>query len=191
MAQYLALLRGVNVGGKNLIRMADLKSSFEDQGFRNVATYIASGNVLFESPERSAARLTQQIEDLINAAFNYYQAIVVIRTKAQMRSIVERAPKGFGSQPSRYRSDALFLKPPASAAAVLESLPTKEGVDQAHAGPGVIYWSRLASRASSSRISRVASMPIYKSMTIRSWSTTVKLAELLDARRARNPAIKA
>ena len=180
MAQYIALLRGINVGGKNLIRMADLKTSFEDQGLRSVSTYIASGNVLFESSERSAARLTQQIEHLLSAAFNHYKASVVLRTKAQMRSVVERAPKGFGSQPSRYRSDVLFLMPPARASAVLKSLPTKEGVDQAKAGPGVIYWSRLASRASSSRLSRVASMPIYKSMTIRSWSTTVKLAELMD-----------
>jgi uncharacterized protein (DUF1697 family) len=179
MARYVALLRGINVGGKNLIKMADLKASFEDQGFRNVTTYIASGNVLFESPERSAARLTQQIEDLISTAFNHYKASVVLRTKAQMRSVVERAPKGFGSQPSRYLSDVLFLKPPVRAAAVLKSLPTKEGVDQAHAGQGVIYWSRLASRASSSRLSRVASMPIYKSMTIRSWSTTVKLVKLM------------
>jgi len=179
MAQYVALLRGINVGGKNQIRMADLKACLEEGGFENVATYIASGNVLFESGERSAARLTQRIEGLLSARFNHYLASVVLRTKAQMRSVVERAPKGFGSQPSRYLSDVLFLKPPARASAVLKSLPTKEGVDQAHAGPGLIYWSRLASRASSSRVSRVASMPIYKSMTIRSWSTAVKLAELM------------
>jgi uncharacterized protein (DUF1697 family) len=74
----------------------------------------------------------------------------------------------------------VFLKTPARASAVLKGLPTKEGMDQAHAGQGVIYWSRLASRASSSRLSRVASMPIYKSMTIRSWSTTVKLVKLMD-----------
>ncbi len=180
MPVYVALLRGINVGGKNMISMADLKASFEDQGFQNVTTYIASGNVLFESPERSAAKLTQQVEHQISAAFNHYQASVVLRTKAQMRSIVEKAPKGFGSQPSRYLSDVLFLKPPARASAVLTGLPTTEGVDQAHAGPGVIYWSRLASRASSSRVSRVASMPIYKSMTIRSWSTTTRLLQMMD-----------
>jgi uncharacterized protein (DUF1697 family) len=181
MARYVALLRGINVGGKNLIKMADLKASFEDQGFRNVTTYIASGNVFFESPERSGARLTQQIEQLLGAAFDHYQASVVVRSQAQMRSVVERAPKGFGSQPSLYRSDALFLMPPARAAAVLQGLPTKDGVDEAHAGPGVIYWSRLASRASSSRLSQVASMPIYKRITIRSWTTTAKLVELMDA----------
>jgi len=178
MAQYVALLRGINVGGKNLIKMADLKACFEDQAFENVATYIASGNVFFDSGERSAVKLTQQIEKALSKRFGY-SATVVIRSSSQMRSVVEKAPKGYGSQPGRYLSDVVFLRPPLRPAAILKSLPTKEGVDQAHAGPGVIYWSRQASRASSSRLSRVASMPIYKSMTIRSWSTTVKLSELV------------
>ncbi len=181
MARYVALLRGINVGGKNMIKMADLKAAFEDQGLQNVTTYIASGNVLFESPERSAAELTQRIEDLLSAAFNYYQASVVLRTRAQMRSIVDQAPKGFGSQPRRYLSDVVFLKSSLRAAAVLKNLPMREGVDQAHAGPGVLYLQRLASRATQSRLNRIAAMPTYRNMTLRSWSTAVKLQELMDA----------
>ena len=180
MARYVALLRGINVGGKNLIRMADLRASFEDQGFQNVSSYIASGNVIFESGDRSATKLTQRIEKTLTKTFGY-EATVVVRSQAQLRTIVEKAPKGFGSQPSRYRSDVLFLMPPLRSAAIIKTIPTKEGVDQAHAGPGVLYFSRLASKASSSRLSRVASMPVYKRMTIRSWGTTVKLRELLDA----------
>jgi uncharacterized protein (DUF1697 family) len=179
MARYVALLRGINVGGKNQIRMADLKACFEDQGLQNVATYIASGNVLFNSPERSSTKLTQLIEKALTKTFGY-QAVVVVRSQAQFRTIVEKAPKGYGSQPSRYLSDVLFLKPPLSSGATIKSVPVKEGVDEVHAGPGVLYFSRLASKASSSRLSRFASMPIYKSITARSWSTTVKLRELMD-----------
>lgn len=179
MARYVALLRGINVGGKNLIKMADLKASFEDQGLENVATYIASGNVLFESGERSVAKLTQRLEAMLTRRFGY-KATVVVRSKAQMRSIVEKAPNGYGSQPSRYLSDVVFMTPSLRAAAVVKSLPMREGVDQAHAGQGVLYLARLRSRATQSRLNRIASMPIYKSMTIRSWSTTVKLWELLD-----------
>jgi uncharacterized protein (DUF1697 family) len=179
MARYVALLRGINVGGKNLIRMADLKACFEAGGLQNVATYIASGNVFFDSGERSSTKLTRSIERMLTKTFGY-QAMVVIRSKAQIRSVVDKAPKGFGSQPARYRSDVLFLKPPLTAAKTIGTIPTKEGVDQVHAGPGVLYFSRLASRASSSRLSKVASMPIYQSMTIRSWSTTVKLRALMD-----------
>jgi len=180
MARYVALLRGINVGGKNQIRMADLKACFEEGGFENVATYIASGNVLFESGERSAARLTRRIEDLLAARFNHYKASVVLRSKTQMRTVFEQAPKGFGSQPGRYLSDVVFLKSPLRAAAVLKILAIKEGVDQAHAGPGVLYLSRLRSRSAQSRLNRIASMPDYKNMTIRSWSTTAKLVELMD-----------
>ena len=181
MAKYVALLRGINVGGKNLIKMADLKACFEDQGFENVATYIASGNVFFDSGERSVAKLTQQIEKTLSKRFDY-TATVVIRSRSQMRSVVEKAPKGYGSQPSRYLSDVVFLMPPLRPAAILKSLPTREGVDQAYAGPGVIYLERLKSRATQSRLNRVASLPTYKGMTLRSWSTTVKLFELMDGR---------
>ena len=55
MGRYVALLRGINVGGKNLIKMADLKACFEEHGFERVVTYIQSGNVLFESGESSSA----------------------------------------------------------------------------------------------------------------------------------------
>lgn len=181
MGHYVALLRGINVGGKNLIKMADLKTCFEEQGFQEVATYIASGNVLFGSGERSTTKLTDGIELALTAAFDY-RATVVVKSRTQLRGIVKGAPKGFGGQPDRYRSDVLFLKPPLTAAAAFREVPIKEGVDQARAGKGVIYFARLTAKASQSRLSRVASMPIYQEMTIRSWSTTVKLLERLDAR---------
>ena len=181
MAHHLALLRGINVGGKNLIKMADLKACFEENGFDNVATYIQSGNVLFESPESSAAKLTAQIEKMLGGSFDYV-ASVVVRSRAQLRKVVDGAPKGFGTQPSRYRYDVLFLKPPLTAKKALKEIPLKEGVDEVYAGPGVLYHSRLASRASSSRLSRVASMPIYQSMTIRNWNTTTQLLERMNSR---------
>ena len=186
MGRYVALLRGINVGGRNAIRMAELRACFEDHGFRNVATYIQSGNVIFESGDRSSARLTQLIEDMLAATF-HYPASVVLRTRKQLRGIVEGAPDGFGTQPARYRYDVLFLKPPLSAAAAIRSVPIKEGVDEAHAGTGVLYHSRLISRASQSRLSRVVSMPIYQSMTIRNWNTTVKLLEMMEASSTKSP----
>jgi uncharacterized protein (DUF1697 family) len=62
----------------------------------------------------------------------------------------------------------------------MKSVPMKEGVDRGWIGSGVLYFSRLDSRASQSRLSRVVSMPIYQQMTIRNWNTTTKLRELLD-----------
>ena len=63
----------------------------------------------------------------------------------------------------------------------MKSVRTREGVDQAYAGTGVLYFSRLASRASQSQLSRLVSMPVYQSMTIRNWATTTKLRQMVDA----------
>jgi uncharacterized protein (DUF1697 family) len=177
----VALLRGINVGGKNLIKMADLKSCFEDKGYLNVVTYIQSGNVIFESGGASATRLTKDIEAMLAKSFTY-RASVVLRSHAQLRRVVEGAPRGFGRQPDKYRYDVLFLKSPLTAATALKQVPTREGVDAVAKGPGVLYHSRLISRATQSRLSKVASMPIYQSMTIRNWNTTTKLLQLMNER---------
>lgn len=181
MALYVALLRGINVGGNNLIKMADLKACFEENGYVGATTYIASGNVIFDATG-SAAELTQKLETMLAKTFKGYKASVVLRSHAQMRKVIENAPKGYGTQPKKYRYDVLFLKAPLTAKAAIKDIPTKEGVDEVHAATGVLYFSRLDSKASSSRLNRVASMPIYKSMTIRTWNTTVKILGLMDAR---------
>jgi uncharacterized protein (DUF1697 family) len=182
MARYVALLRGINVGGKNLIPMPALKEAFEEDGFKDVRTYIQSGNVVFSTGTSNQAELTRRIERMIRAAFDHYEASVVLRSRTQMRAIVERAPGGFGTEPDRYREDVIFLKPPLTARTVVASVPTKPEVDRIWAGTGVVYFSRLTSRAAQSRLSRVVSMPIYKNMTIRNWNTTTKLAELVDVK---------
>jgi uncharacterized protein (DUF1697 family) len=183
MPRYVALLRGINVGGKNLIPMPALKAAFEDEGFEDVRTYIQSGNVIFGAPSASQAELTGRVEQIIRTAFDHYDASVVLRNRNQMRAIVEKAPKGFGREPMKYRYDVCFLKPSLAAKGVVASLPLKEGVDRIWAGTGVVYFSRLTSRATQSRLNKVASLPIYKQMTIRNWNTTTKLAELLEAGR--------
>ncbi len=76
----------------------------------------------------------------------------------------------------------LFLKEPLTAAAALESVPAKPGVDEVHAGPGVLYFSRLLSKATQSRLRYIVAQPIYQSVTIRNFNTTRKLRELLEAR---------
>jgi uncharacterized protein (DUF1697 family) len=180
MDPYVALLRGINVGGKNLIKMTALKACFEQHGFCSVVTYIQSGNVLFESARSSPAKLLARIEAMLGTAFRY-EASVVLRTREQLRQVVDGAPEGFGADSARYRYDVLFLKPSLTAPVALESVPTRAGVDRAHAGEGVLYFSRLVRRASQSQLSRIVSMPIYREMTIRNWNTTTKLLKMMDA----------
>jgi uncharacterized protein (DUF1697 family) len=179
MTRYVALLRGINVGGNNLIKMPALKACFEALAFRDVLTYIQSGNVVFSAAESKAEQVARRIEAAVAATFGG-QASVVLRTRAQMQAIVRRAPEGFGAQPEKYRYDVLYLKPPVEAATALKTVPVKPGVDEAHAGTGVLYFSRLISKATQSRLSKVVSLPIYKQMTIRNWNTTLALVRLLS-----------
>ena len=183
MSCFVALLHGINVGGKNLIKMSALQACFEAQGFRDVATCIQSGNVLFTA-DSGRAGLVRRIEDALAARFRY-AASVVVRSRQQMRQIVTRAPKGFGEQPTRYRYDVLFLKEPLTAVVAMRIVALKEGVEEAYAGRGGIYFSRLMSKATQSRLGKVVVLPIYKSMTIRNWNTTTALLRLMEERAMR------
>ena len=177
---YLALLRGINVGGKNIIKMADLRSCFEAEGFRDVTTYIQSGNVIFRSPSTGLRILTKKIEGILSESFDY-EANVVMRSRKQMRAVVSDAPAGFGEQPETYRYDVIFLKAPLTATAAMEDVPTRPGVDEAWAGTGVLYFSRRIDQASRSYLSRLASMPVYQRVTVRNWNTTTRLLELMES----------
>ena len=184
MARYVALLRGINVGGKNAIPMPALKACFEDAGFEDVAHLHPERQRRVLGPSSSQTALIERVERTLRKAFAHYDASVVVRSRSQMRAIVDKAPKGFGSEPAKYRYDVCFLKPSLTAKQVVARVPTKEGVDRIWAGTGVVYFSRLTSRATSSRLNRVASLPVYQQMTIRNWNTTTKLRELLDAETA-------
>ena len=176
---YVALLRGINVGGKNVIRMAELRSCFEATGFRDVITYIQSGNVIFRAPASALGPLTIRIEEMLASAFNY-RARVVLRSREQMDAVVAGAPAGFGSRPDLFRYDTIFLRPPLTAEDAMREVLIRPGVDEVWAGKGVLYFSRLISKASRSYLSRLVSMPVYQEMTVRNWNTTTKLLQLMS-----------
>jgi len=179
--QYLVLLRGINVGGNNIIRMADLKVCFEDMGFTDVVTYIQTGNVLFKSAEKDKIKLTSKIEKMLSERFNYKLRIVAV-THKQLEKIVEGAERGFGKDPDQYRYDVIFLKEPLTPREAMKYVSTKEGVDHAYAGKYVLYFSRLISKATQSHITKIIALPVYQNMTIRNWNTTTKLLALMEKR---------
>lgn len=179
--QYVALLRGINVGGNNIIKMADLKACFENMGFIDVATFIQSGNVLFRSAEKDKTKLTQKIEQGLSERFSYKSRLVVVPYKELKKAVVE-APDGFGKELDKYRYDVIFLKEPLSSREAMENISIKEGVDSAYAGASVLYFSRLNSKASQSHLTKMIKLPMYQNMTIRNWSTTTKLLALMEKR---------
>ncbi|BCY08546.1 DUF1697 domain-containing protein [Actinoplanes sp. L3-i22] len=181
---FLILLRGINVGGKNKVPMADLRNFLEGLGFLDVSTYIASGNVVLTS-DLKADQVADRIEATLPGAFKLDSELikVLVLTRDQLQAVVDDRPKGFGDQPDKYHSDAIFLMGIKSAEAMPIFNP-REGVDRVWPGNGVVYSERLSAQRTKSRLSSMMASPLYKSMTVRNWNTTVKLLEMLNARGA-------
>ena len=178
--RYVALIRGINVGGRNPVPMAALRDAFTEHGFTDVSTYIQSGNVLFSSttpPRTVEGEVEAMLERHVGSAL-----VVAVRSEKQFRSIVAGAPEGFGEQPDTYHSDVLFLRSPLTATTAMGIVELREGVDHAWPGTGAVYFQRLSARRTASRMGRLTRHPEYQLMTIRSWSTVTKLLSLLDAR---------
>ena len=181
MTSYVVLLRGINVGGKNKVSMAALKTCLEELGYANVSTYIASGNVLLESDKQPAAIQTH-IETALPKVFKLDSELIKVLalSRAQLQAVVDNKPKGFGEQPDTYHSDAIFLIGIDVTEAMTVFAP-RDGVDTIWPGQGVIYSQRLSAERTKSRLSKIVGTEAYRSMTIRSWNTTTKLLELVKA----------
>jgi uncharacterized protein (DUF1697 family) len=178
--RYAVLFRGINVGGKNRVLMARLRKYLEETGYRNVTTYIASGNVILES-DRTANDIKLQLESTLPETFKLDDELVkvLVLTHRQLQAIVDNRPEGFGDKPDTYHSDAIFLMDMDSAK-VMSVFHPREGVDKVWPGNGVIYSQRLSSQRTKSRLSKIMAAPEYKSMTIRSWSTTTALLGIMN-----------
>ena len=186
VSSYVVLLRGINVGGKNKVPMAQLRQLLEDLGYSDVSTYIASGNVLLRS-DRPAGEIKKRIEEALPKHFKLDSELiaVLVLTHAQLRAIVRKRPKGFGDKPDTYHSDAIFLIG-IDAGAAMEVFDPHPEVDRVWPGDGVIYSQRVSAMRTKSRLNKAITTPLYKSMTIRSWSTTKALLDLMEERSMRS-----
>ncbi len=180
MRSYVVLIRGVNVGGKNKLPMAPLRKSLGELGFAGVRTYIASGNVLLQSG-LPAQGIKPAFEKLLSSEFDLDDPNiqVLVLDREQFRTVIDQKPEGFGEQPDKYHSDAIFLMgiDPMDAMTVFDP---REGVDRIWPGVGVIYSQRLSAERTRSRLSKIIGTPAYRSMTIRSWNTTMALWKLIQ-----------
>jgi uncharacterized protein (DUF1697 family) len=181
MTKFAVLLRGINVGGKNPVPMSALRDCLGALGYANVSTYIASGNVILESANKGDA-VAAEIEKTLPVAFKLHSDLirVLALTGKQLQSVIDNRPPGFGDQPDKYHSDAIFLMGITAAEAMAVFQP-REGVDRIWPGKGVIYSQRLSAERTKSRLGKIVGTPAYASMTIRNWATTTKLLKLVEA----------
>lgn len=179
LTTYLVLLRGINVGGKNKVPMGELRELLADLGFENVRTYIQSGNVILQS-DLKAATVARKIEKALPERFKLDTELirVLVLSRAELEAAIDKRPKGFGAKPGTYHSDAIFLMDVDADEAMVAFSP-REGVDVVWPGNGLIYSQRLSAQRTKSRLGRITAFPVYKSMTIRSWQTTLALMDLV------------
>ena len=175
---YVALLRGLNVGGRNPVSMGDLASVFTDAGYEDVRTHQQSGNVLFTSDRAPGARLEGDIERMLERRFGI-PILAIVLTRAELANVVDDAPASHGQADER--SEVIFLKRPLTAKQALAAVPPlREGVDTISAGSRVLYFSRVKARATKTRVQTLMALPVFQQMTMRTWSTVERLLKSLD-----------
>lgn len=177
MTNYLALLRGINVGGNNQISMPRLKAAMEQQGFQNVLTYINSGNIFFESPlELPAAQAA--CEDLILREFDLNIAVGILTAEA-LRKALAHAPDWWNKDVDSTHN-AIFVIPPAAAEEICAFAGEINPDYEKTASYGnVIFWSAPLKTFSRTRWSKISkNKALYRQITIRNANTALKLAEL-------------
>jgi uncharacterized protein (DUF1697 family) len=177
--RYLVLLRGVNVGGKSLIRMPELQAALSNAGFHDARTYIQSGNVLLTSPDKDSDHLAAVIEKLIREQFTL-DVTVTILSRDTWHSIIKEAPEWWDKD-TQWKHNLIVLIPPYDIETVIRAFgELKPDIERIEPGHGVIYQSlsvKLLGRVTSGKLS---SSPSYRRMTIRNYNTASKLLQLLD-----------
>ncbi len=179
LTHYVAFLRGINVGGNNIIPMADLKKTFESLGLESVQTYIQSGNVLFKSSETSPRKLEEEIEATLTKEYTY-KATVVVKSKKEMAQIIKNIPPNWDGNPSR-KYNVLFLRHTIDSKKILKDLAPKDEIEQITYGPGALYWSALTSDLTRTSMVKLSSHGIYKEVTVRNINTTKKIFEIMNS----------
>ena len=178
--EYVVLLRGINVGGRNKVAMPALREHLGET-FGDVRTYIQSGNAVLAS-DLTAAEVASHIEGSLPVAFALDSELVrvLVLDAPTYRAVLDQAPPGFGSEPDTYRYDVGFYLG-ATREEVEPHLKANPEVDVVVCGAHAFYHRRVTALATRSWLSRVIGKPIYASLTIRNWRTTSALGEMLSA----------
>lgn len=176
---YVALLRGINVGGNNKVDMKQLKELFESVGMKSVKTYINSGNIIFVSDEKDVTKLTTSLERAIEAEFGF--AIkVLLRDLDNIRNVCKNLPASWQNN-SDMKCDVMFLWEHFDSEEVLKQLTIKPGIDDVKYVLGAILWRVDRKLVTKRGMTKIVGSELYKHMTIRNCNTTRKLLTLMEA----------
>jgi uncharacterized protein (DUF1697 family) len=175
---YVALLRGVNVGGKNIVSMNALKESFERLGFQGVTTYINSGNVVFRSTEADRRKLEDRIDRVLLRQHGI-NGKTVVRSLPEIARLVKTISKTWNGDP-RWRYNVIFLRHSIDSARVLEGITLKPDLERVVYCRGTLLWSARLSGLTRTAMLKLVRQPIYKEVTVRNVNTTKAIFRLMQ-----------
>ena len=172
--KYVALLRGINVGGNCKVDMAALRAVFEQLGFTDVRSYINSGNVIFSSDNHPSA---STIEAAIIETFSFSVPTLVI-DQPTFGNVAEAIPADWTND-SHQKTDVLFLWPDAARPDTVDRIIINPAVDTLLYAEGAIIWHIDRTNYNQSKMTDFIKNPLYRQMTARNCNTVRKLVELM------------
>ncbi len=175
---YVALLRGINVGGKNKVEMTRLIATFKRLGLNKVLSYINSGNIMFYEKNRSQKELVQLIESAIEEDFGF-QIKVLLRNMDNIRSIAGAIPSSWVNDQTM-KCDVMFLWQHADDPKILDRFVIRPELEDVKYVNGAIIWRVDRKNAAKSGMLKLVCTDLYKNMTIRNVNTTRKLYALMQ-----------
>ena len=174
---YVALLRGINVGGKNKIDMKLLKETFVRIGMESVITYINSGNVIFIDMKHTKSEITTFLKEAIFRDFQL-KIKVLVRSINDFENMMKILPESWKNDKSM-RSDVLFLWEEIDRETLLAELKIKPQIDTVMYVSGAILWAVDKENITKSGLQKLVATSLYKNMTVRNVNTTRKIYEIM------------
>lgn len=175
--QYIALLRGINVGGKGIIKMVALREEFERMGLSTVRTYINSGNVIFSTDMAGRAKIGKLIEESLATAFGY-KTRVLIRSKKEIENTIKHFPKVFDDP--KWKHNVIFLSDKINPPALIDKYTLRPGIEENSYFDGVWYWSASLDSGTRAIMYKLSQQPEYQETTVRSIGTLKKILDLMN-----------
>jgi uncharacterized protein (DUF1697 family) len=177
--RYVALLRGINVGGKNKVPMERLKEVFQELGHTEVRTYINSGNIVFESPQRNVGDLSAELEAAIETEFAFPVRALILHG-ATVKQIAAALPHDW-ARDERSSCNVLYLFPERASPQALEVFGFNPEYEEARYCAGAILSRVDRAHIGRSAVHKLIGTELYPHVTIRNCNTARKLAAMVDA----------
>lgn len=176
MREYIALLRSVNVGGNNKLSMSILKEAMENQGFKNVKTYINSGNIIFDSSMNMVLN-HKILQSLIQKVFSLTIDIVII-TSQDLKDAYQSSPEWWGTNNPELIHYAVFIIDGFRQDVISYTEDADESLESIAIFKTIIFWTANKSTYKTSKLGMLPGKELYRKVTIRNLNTVKKLLEL-------------